>query len=463
MAPSVADLTRGRQILDNLVEYPLPKTPGTRDYIFHFVKDEEGYGKEARSFLGRFYPHHTASDARSLEDLITTLDTDVTQHGVKHIREIIIVTHGNLQLLKVPLLNGISDTTLPEFQFLWSFSLACLQKDILDGKYPGFAAKRARVIAHLDDESWVTIRGCRFGSSRNGLYATFSFFGGRANVYAPTEYQLFARHVLGDGARFETHFDVHRHLVRQHFLPRDVHTPDRREAIVRAMIDPGKFSEPFQIATTPVVDPRPRASDSAYEAIVAGLNARRIHPLLAAKFTEQGFTLTPRRGGIVVRFASEKTTARDDSSRDAAWKIENTVLQHEGDTYDVSYQVLRSYHDRSVRRAGGDVVGRGASRPAAGTRKPAAPAVPVRAGEPQVQRAPLHPRETHRLAGRSPGQQSEVRRGARAAEERPDAQRGVRPGGRVQGHRPYRPAAAAAHLCGVDGGQGAAAADHVVG
>jgi len=338
MAPSTAELSRGRQILDALVEYPLPAQPGTRDYVFHFVDETDPYGFEARAFLGRFYPKRTAVKVGSLEDLITTLDTDVTQHGVTHLREIIIVAHGNLQVLQVPLLNGISDTKLPEFKYLWSFSLACLQKDILDGKYPDFAARRARVVAHLDDQSWVTIRACRFGSSRNGLYAVFSFFGGRANVYAPTEYQLFARHVLGDGARFETHLDVHRHLVKQRFLPKDIHTPDRKEAIVRAIVDPGKFSAPFQVATAS--DANPPASNAAFDTIVAKLNARRIDPLLAAKFTEQGFTLTPRNGnGLAVRFASEETSSHDASSSGAAWKIENAVLTHQGDTYDVTYQV----------------------------------------------------------------------------------------------------------------------------
>ena len=48
--------------------------------------------------------------------------------------------------------------------------------------------------------------------------------------------------------RLETPLEVHEHLVRQHFLPKDVHTLERKNAYVTAMVDKGKFSEPFEIA-----------------------------------------------------------------------------------------------------------------------------------------------------------------------------------------------------------------------
>ena len=89
------------------------------------------------------------------------------------------------------------------------------------------------------------------------MYALYSFFGGRANVYAPMVYQVFAGPPITFGMRLDTRLRAHEHLVKQHFLPKDVHTPDRKDAIVQALVDPGEFSEPFAIASRPSTIPSP--------------------------------------------------------------------------------------------------------------------------------------------------------------------------------------------------------------
>ena len=133
------------------------------------------------------------------------------------------------------MVNGVTDTNQKEFKYLTSLSLAQLQKDFRDGKLAAFANQRKQVLARLSAESWVTVRACKFGKSRDGMYALYSFFGGKHNVYAPMEYLFFGSHPILEGMRFETKLKAHEHLVRQRFLPHDAHTLERREAVVRAM------------------------------------------------------------------------------------------------------------------------------------------------------------------------------------------------------------------------------------
>ena len=101
------------------------------------------------------------------------------------------------------------------------------------------------------------------------MYALYSFFGGRANVCAPMVYQVFAESPITFGMRLETRLRAHEHLVKQHFVPKDVHTLDRKDAVVTALLDPGAFSEPFAIASRA---PRryPARGISAYERLIDG-------------------------------------------------------------------------------------------------------------------------------------------------------------------------------------------------
>jgi hypothetical protein len=91
-----------------------------------------------------------------------------------------------------------------------------------------FKAKRAAVVSRLRPDSWITVRACNFGQTQAGMYALCSFFGGNANAYAPMLYS--------------DRLAVHGHLVRQRLEPKDVHTPDPQDAVVRALADPGAFA-----------------------------------------------------------------------------------------------------------------------------------------------------------------------------------------------------------------------------
>ncbi len=48
----MSDLARGKRLFGQLVEYPLPATPGVRDYVVDFLPPEDGYGKGRTCLLG---------------------------------------------------------------------------------------------------------------------------------------------------------------------------------------------------------------------------------------------------------------------------------------------------------------------------------------------------------------------------------------------------------------------------
>lgn len=100
----MADATRGKAILDGLLDYPLPVVAATADYLFYFVPDGDAYGKKSRQFFAKWNPNHRVRQVKSLEELIGSLHADVTQHGVRKIREIVIVSHGTSMGLQLPLL-----------------------------------------------------------------------------------------------------------------------------------------------------------------------------------------------------------------------------------------------------------------------------------------------------------------------------------------------------------------------
>lgn len=315
---------QGEAIFTSRVEYPLPKLSGVRDYLFYFVGPDDGYGKGARYFFDKFYPNHARRNASSLEDLVAHLHAEVTERGVQQIREIVVVAHGTPAGLLFRVVEGVTETNLAEFTHVTAFSLACLQHDLAAGRFASLRDRRAKVLGHLGDGSWVTIRACNFGKSNPGMYAVYSFFGGRANVYAPTEYQFFGTHPIMDGMRLETKLRVHEHMVKQHYLPKDTHTPERKEAIVRAFVDPGQFSEPFVLGSVALESPDPSEA-APYEKLVDDLNARRAGETLREKFSEFGFALTrhPKLQVLV---------------ENSAWLIRD-ALDHEGSIFPVEYRV----------------------------------------------------------------------------------------------------------------------------
>lgn len=319
----MGDLNRGKQILADLVEYPLPKKTGVRDYVFFFVPAGDAYCDSARAFFRRFYPNHVALDARSLEDLIATLAAQADS-GVTHIREIVIVAHGNPLGLLSPVVSGVSATHLREYKYTTAFALALLQNDLRAGQFGGFKSKRQKVVSRLGDDSWITIRACNIGRSQEAMYALYSFFGGRANVYAPIVYQVFGSPPITFGMKLDTRLRAHEHLVKQHFLPKDVHTPDRKDAIVTALLDPGAFSEPFAIASRSLDDTESEASH-AYERLIDELNAQTVSAALKQPFLAHDFALTARPRVTVV-------------AKNTNWHITDQY-PHEGNTYEIRYTV----------------------------------------------------------------------------------------------------------------------------
>jgi hypothetical protein len=319
----MGDLNRGRELFENRVEYPLPAKPGVRDYVFHFVPVDNSYGKSARSFFARFYPNHAKAEVVSLEALIAALAAQVDS-GVTHIREVVIVAHGNPLGLLSPVVSSVSSTGLREFKYTTAFALALLQNDFRAGQFEGFKNARQKVVSHLHDDSWITIRACNIGRSPDVMYALYSFFGGRANVYAPMVYQLFGSPPIAFGMRLDTRLRAHEHLVKQHFLPKDVHTPDRKDAIVTALVDPGAFSEPFAIASRFLDDTESEAS-RAYERLIEELNTRTVSAALRQSFLAHDFALTARPRVTVV-------------AKDTNWHVRDQY-PHEGNTYETQYTV----------------------------------------------------------------------------------------------------------------------------
>lgn len=281
----MADLGSGRTIFESLIEYPLPEN-GVKDYVFYFVPEDDKleYGRESRKFFDTFYKktHVKKENIGSLEELIDVLHTQVTAHGVQKIREIVIVAHGSY----FNLLHKLVNDTEKVFKYIDHYSLAVLQRDMKAGKFPGLKDKRKKVIAHLSDDSWVTVRACNFGNSANGLYALYSFFGGRANVYAPKQYQFFGTHRIMEGSRLESRQDADRHLLKQHFYPSAKYSPERRGIILDSLLTRAEFSEPFELASI-----QTNAPSAEWTELLNTLNSKKINSFLSSKFQEHDFEL----------------------------------------------------------------------------------------------------------------------------------------------------------------------------
>ena len=322
---------RGKELFEARTEYPLPKGDRnkTKDYVFYFeswiVTDDhdDGFAQGAHGFLSRFYSNHVEKSVKSFEELIGFLDAQVAG-GVEHIREVVIVAHGNARGLQAKLLEAASTTTHGEYRSVTFDSLAILQQDFADNKFQAFKKKRERVVAHMTDKSWVTFRVCRFGSAGEALYATYAFFGGHANVYAPRFFQFFAWQPVGSGMRFRRRLDVHEHLVRQRFFPKDLHTDERKDVIVQFLANPGRYSEIVEVDASSAPE-----SDASYEKLIDELNAGRIPPTMKDKLAAHEHTLTPKARVQIVE-------------ENRAWIIEDKVT-HDGKTYSVNYEIWEEH------------------------------------------------------------------------------------------------------------------------
>ena len=267
----------GKEIFENLVEYPLPEKAGVKDYIFYFVPLDYGYGLGAKRFFDKHYTKHVRKKAQSLEELISILELEVK--SLSQIREIVIVCHGNTETLTLPLINDI-DTSKnnpknKEYWFLSAGSLQRLQNDFFKGKHKEFSEKRKKVVAKLLENSWITIRACRFGQSVEGLYAFYAFFGGKANVYAPELWQFFGDTPIGDGWRYSSIDSYFDHLLKQRFLPRKERTPEQKKKIINHFTENNKFQEPFELASQTIQNP-PTTEMSKYQKIIKELNDNQV-------------------------------------------------------------------------------------------------------------------------------------------------------------------------------------------
>ncbi len=323
-------MATAKEIFDGLQQYPLPAKSGVKDYVFYFVSDkDDGYGQRAHEFFKRFYTTYAAYDVTSLEQMIGILFKDVSG-SVKQIRELVIVAHGTPQGLIVPVLTAATATANREYLYLTEKSLSYLQRDFAQGEFATFKSQRSAVVAHLLGNSWVTIRACRVGLSDVCMYAYFSFFGGRANVYAPKLYQFFASMVIGRAGRVRDHLQMHEYLCKQHFSPTDEHTPDRQELIVQDLLDPAKFAAPVQLATMTLKTPSPgspaEAGVQAYESLINDFNAGKIiSAAIKAAFVKAGVPLTP--------LAALKVLVKDQH-----WLIVDTIKHTDG-PFIIDYEV----------------------------------------------------------------------------------------------------------------------------
>jgi hypothetical protein len=332
----MADPHLGKELFAQRLEYPLPKKAGTKDYVFYFIARGDPYRDSGEKFFARFYKQHIAKDVHSLEELIDVLAAEVDR-GTTHIREIVIFAHANALGLLMPVLKGVLDANLREYKYVTAFSLACLQRDIEAGKFASLKANRAKVLGKLRDASWVTVRACNFGRSEEGMYALYAFFGGKANVYCPIQFQYFGTTPITEGMKFENHLEVHEHLARQHFFPKDVHTLERKDAVVTAIVDKAKFSEPFEIARMRI-EGAPPDEVAAYEPLVDQLNARTVGAPVRTAFDANGFTLPTK-------------PAVDVLSSNTHWTITQRNFRHEDATITVLYDIYESIEfDKRNRR-----------------------------------------------------------------------------------------------------------------
>jgi hypothetical protein len=195
------------------------------------------------------------------------------------------------------------------------------------------------------DDSWVTIRACNIGNSAEALYALYAFFGGRANVYAPTKYMAFGDCIIkpGSGYRIETKFGVYDYLVKQHFLSSREHTPKRQAAIVTDLVDPESFSAPFQLATAQLTG-GDLDQASAYQQLVAGLDNYGISAELKTAFATAAHPLSATARVVSANdIPIDKRSKPSDPS--SVWYVRDTSIPDGTQTIDLVYQIRDATDD----------------------------------------------------------------------------------------------------------------------
>lgn len=324
----------GRQIFTGLVEYPLPVKPGVKDYVV-YCGSLGGYGVGAKTLFDKHWPNHVVKTANTLEDVMTALQADVASSGVTQIRELVLVAHANANQLFFPVVPAGTNVD-PVYACVCAWSLAKLQDEIA-GQFASFDQARKAVVPLLLDNSWVTIRACNIGNSAEAMYALYSFFGGRADVYAPTKFMFFGDCALKPESRINSKFAVYDYLVEQHFLSSNEHTPTRQATIVTDLLDPESFSAPFQLATASFTGGDPNQV-AAYQQLVDELNKYVIGSDLTAAFAAAGHPLS----------ANPQVVGANDSSIDpsvtppaslSVWYVRDSSLPDGTEQVDLVYQI----------------------------------------------------------------------------------------------------------------------------
>ena len=327
----MADLARGREIFLQRVEYPLPAKSGIKDYVVYFVDDVD-YGAGAREFMGRWYKKHVPIVAKSLEEMLTKLQTEIASGNVTQIRELVMVAHGNAVQLFFPVVNATAGTD-PVYRCVTEYSLSQLQDDMKAGKFVSMKQARTDVAAHMLEDSWVTLRACNIGKSEKVLYGLHALFGGRANVYGPSLYMFFGHCYVGPGQRVPTKFAVYDYLVKQHFLPTSEHTLDRQASIISDLLDPESYSVPFDLASVHPIGGDPTEIE-AYGKLVEELNALRLSDTMRGLFQAKDFPLSPTASvQRSTRFTNSAASIR------SAWFILDRTVQSDGEQYDLVYEI----------------------------------------------------------------------------------------------------------------------------
>jgi hypothetical protein len=327
-------MTTGREIFNGLIEYPLSVAPGVKDYVF-YCGNLGGYGAGAKAFFDKHWPAHVAKTAATLQDVMLALQIEVTSGGVTQIRELVLVAHANINQLFLPVVPAGADVD-PAYNCVSAWSLAKLQGEIAT-RFPSFDQARKAVVPHLLDDSWVTIRACNIGNSAEALYALYAFFGGRANVYAPTKFMVFGDCIIKPGNRIDSKFGVYDYLVKQHFLSSNEHTPKRQAAIVTDLMDPESFSAPFQLATAQLTGGNLDQA-TAYQQLVAGLDKYGISAELKTAFATAGHALSASPQVVSANDALIVPSTAP-SGPQSVWYVRDTSTPDGGQTFDLVYQI----------------------------------------------------------------------------------------------------------------------------
>jgi hypothetical protein len=384
---------RGRTILAGLSQYPLPPRADRRDFVFYLVPESDSYGRYSRAFFRTYYARHIEVSVTSLEHLFSRLARYLARAGpTARIREIVIVAHSNSWGVNAPLTNADylakqAGKDAPEW---YAPDIADLQQTIRRDDN-AFQQAREQVLRHLDDDSWVTIRSCNFGFSPEGMYALWTIFGGKANLYALRAYMTFVLLAIGPESRIRSNAEAATYLRKQGLIDRLIAPGSGSDTQLRRLLalNDGRLPIQFFIPEDTVHDyfegmvarlvskpPREDAEPSliSFDDLMAELEGGRTtglikllqreeitfsgRPRLQATQRRREWTMRGRAGGAVKTYRLREGLERlqDGSARREVklYEAMNPALQlgselpwtRYGTPYDVPGTEIQAYLDR---------------------------------------------------------------------------------------------------------------------